>query len=141
MRKSSVLFGYTIKNGKAVIEPEQAGRVRKLFDGYLSGLSYQSAAKEAGFSFTHSSAKMMMQDKHYLGDDFYPAIIERSIFLAAEEERKRRSRRLGRDDQKGKRMKDRIVPTRFLFGTAEKAHSDPYRQAEYIYSLIESEAE
>ena len=140
MRNSSVLFGYTIKNGKAEIEPKQADQIRKLFDGYLSGLSYQRAAKEAGFSFTHSSAKMMMQDKHYLGDGYYPAIIDKSIFLAAEEERQKRSKRLGRDKTKREKSNRLIVPTRFLIRTAVKVCGDPYKQAEYIYSLIESEA-
>ena len=140
MRNSSVLFGYTIENGKAEIEPKQAEKIRKLFDGYLSGLSYQRAAKEAGFSFTHSSAKMMMQDKHYLGDDYYPAIIDKSMFFAAEEERQKRSKRLGRDKPKRERANRTIVPTKFLFRTAVEAYGDPYKQAEYIYSLIESEA-
>ena len=139
MRKGSVLFGYRVENGKAVIDEKQADQVRKLFDGYLLGLSYQQAAKEAGFAFTHSTAKMMMQDKHYIGDDFYPAIIDESIFLAAEEERQKRSRRLGRDDRKKKWTGDRMVPTRFLLRETEKAFSDPYKLAEYIYSMIESE--
>ena len=132
--------GYTIENGRAEIEPTQADQIRKLFEGYLSGLSYQRAAKEAGFGFTHSSAKMMMQDKHYLGDGFYPAIIDKNMFQAVEEERQRRSRRLGRDKPKMERGDCHMTPTRFLFKSAMKTYGDPYKQAEYIYSLIESEA-
>ena len=84
MRNSSMLYGYTIESGRAEIEPTQADQIKKLFEGYLSGLSYQRAAKEAGFGFTHSSAKMMMRDKHSLGDDFYPAIIDKNMFQAVE---------------------------------------------------------
>ena len=83
---------------------------------------------------------MMMQDKHYLGDGFYPAIIDKNMFQAVEEERQRRSRRLGRDKPKMERGDCHMTPTRFLFKSAMKTYGDPYKQAEYIYSLIESEA-
>jgi hypothetical protein len=61
-------------------------------------------------------------------------------FQAAEEERLRRSRRLGRDKPKMERGDRHTTPTRFLFKSPMKTYGDPYKQAEYIYSLIESEA-
>ena len=38
----------------------------------------------------------MMQNKRYLGDDYYPAIIDKETFDAAEKERVKRQIRLGR---------------------------------------------
>lgn len=68
-------FGYRIENGKAVIDEAAAAQVRDLHKNYLSGLSLTNAAKEAGLDLLHAGAKRMMLNRHYLGDDFYPAII------------------------------------------------------------------
>ena len=69
-------FGYRIENGKAVIDEAAAAQVRDLYKNYLSGLSLTNAAKEAGLNLLHAGAKRMMLNRHYLGDDFYPAIID-----------------------------------------------------------------
>ena len=68
-------YGYRIVDGKAVIDEAAATQIRELYKNYLSGLSLTNAAKEAGLDLLHSGAKRMMRNKHYLGDDFYPAII------------------------------------------------------------------
>ena len=104
MRNGSVIFGYSVENGRAVVDEVQAGQIRKIFDGYISGLSNTEAAKAAGIELTHSTVKRLMQDKHYLGDDFYPAVIDMETFNAAEEERRLRSRKLGRDNLKRKSL-------------------------------------
>ena len=41
----------------------------------------------------------MLQNKHYLGDDFYPQIIDNEIFNAAKMELSERSSRLGRNNR------------------------------------------
>lgn len=138
MRNGSVIFGYSVENGRAVVDEVQAGQIRKIFDGYISGLSNAEAAKAAGIELTHSTVKRLMQDKHYLGDDFYPAVIDMETFNAAEEERRLRSRKLGRDNLKRKSLQ-RHIPTKFRLKDAVNNHKDPYEQAAYIYSLIESE--
>ncbi len=132
-------FGYRIENGIAVVCEEQAAQLRKMYEGYLSGLSLMEAAKEAGIVRTHSSIKRILQNKHNLGDDFYPAIIDKETFDAFEVERCRREKVLGRDDRQKKDMGPVPAPTAFSIGKAMQVFSDPYRQAEYIYSLIESE--
>lgn len=83
-------YGYKIENGCAVIDEEAAVKIRKLYENYFAGMSQSKAAIEAGIETYHSSAKRLMQNRHYLGDDFY--------------------------------------------------FEDPRLQAEYLYSLIESEA-
>ena len=70
-------YGYRIENGMAVIDDAAALQVRKLYKNYLSGMSLVNAAKEAGLDLLHSGAKRMMRNKHYLGDSFYPAIIDK----------------------------------------------------------------
>ena len=93
---SHVPYGYRIENGKAVIDEEKAEQVRKLYKGYLSGLAYVLAAEAAGLKLYHGGAKRMMQNKHYIGDDYYPVIIDKETFDAAEAERVKRQVKLGR---------------------------------------------
>ena len=87
----------------------------------------------------HSSAKRMMQNSHLLGDDFYPAIIDQETYDAFEAERQRREKTLGRNKRKKKTMEARPAPTAFRMRKPVMVNTDPYKQAEYLYSLIESE--
>lgn len=81
----------------------------------------------------------MMQNRHYLGDDFYPAIIDQETFDKAEAIRLERAGKLGRLNRV-KESKPEKVPTYFRITEAEQHYDDPSLQAEYLYSLIESEA-
>lgn len=131
-------YGYRIENGKAVIDESAAEQVRMLYKNYLSGLSLVNATKFAGLNLQHSSAKRMMRNKHYLGDDFYPAIIDKESFIAVEEELSKRSAMLGRNDRKPD-TKVKKPLTVFRIGDITENYCNPMMQAEYIYSLIESE--
>lgn len=132
-------YGYRIENGCAVIDEEAAGKIRKLYANYLAGMAQSKAAIEAGIETYHSSAKRLMQNRHYLGDDFYPAIIDQETFDKAEAIRLERAGKLGSLGRK-KAAKPIAVPTSFRFAEAEEQSEDPRLQAEYLYSLIESEA-
>ena len=132
-------YGYRIENGIAVVCEEQADQLCRIYKGYLAGLSMTDAASEAGLKLTHSSVKRMLQNKHYLGDDFYPAIIDKETVDAFEAERVRREKALGRDARQKKQVNVTPAPTSFRVKAAAQTFSDPYRQAEYLYSLIESE--
>ena len=133
-------FGYRIENGIAVVDKENARKTRKLYASYLSGLSLAGAAKEAGIEIYHCSAKRIMRNRHYLGDDFYPAIIDADTFQKAEEELESRAEKLGRKNRRQKAAQQ-ILPTRFSVKPAEKHFNDPVLQAEYLYGRIESEAD
>lgn len=137
---SHVPYGYRIENGKAVLDEEKAEQVKKLYKGYLSGLAYVPAAEAAGLNIYPTGAKKMMQNKRYLGDDYYPAIIDNDTFEAAEAERVKRQVKLGRvfDDKPTKVSK---VATGFKMPKVQMKYDDPFKQAEYVYSLIESEVD
>ncbi len=130
-------YGYKIENGTAVIHPEEAEVIRKLFDGYLSGLGLIQAAKQAGLETYHGTAGRMLQNGRYLGDEYYPAIIEQEIFEAAEVEREKRKVRLGRTDL-GKKEVEQKLPTQFHLKKQKQKFQDPFQQAAYVYSQIES---
>lgn len=139
MGRGHTPYGYRIENGRAVIKEDEALRIREIYKNYLSGKGYMDAAKNAGLDLTHSSVKRMLQNKHYLGDDFYPAIIDIKTFDAAEEERVKRSNYLNRDNRPKKREDKVEIPVKFRMGKGQHVHSDPYEHAAYVYSLIESE--
>jgi hypothetical protein len=132
-------YGYRIEKGKAIIDELAAAKIRKLYEAYLAGASFQTAAKEAGIEVQHCGAKRMIANRHYLGDDFYPAIIDTDTFDKAKKEKQRRAEALGRLNRK-KDKPVQAVPTNFRFGKPEKNYKDPAMQAQYLYGLIETEA-
>ena len=88
--------GYRIENGKAVIDETSAEQVRTLFASYLSGDSLDTASKKSGILSVHGSIGRILQNTRYLGDEYYPALIESDTFVAVQGERLRRSKMLGR---------------------------------------------
>ena len=131
-------YGYIIKNGIAVIDDRSANQVKELFHAYLSGLSLTDAAKRAGIKRCHSSIAKMLTCKRYLGDAFYPPIIDEDTFKQAEAEKIKRARMLGRIREQVEPKKS-FVRMRFSAPSPETLYEDPFTQAEYAYSLIESE--
>lgn len=131
-------YGYRIENGCALIKEDEAVKIRNLFENYISGMSLSKSAAEAGITSYHGTAKRLMENRHYLGDDFYPAIIDRDTFDKAASLRLNRASRQGRQTCR-KTAKVLAVPTSFRFAKAIHDYEDPRLQAEYLYSLIESE--
>lgn len=116
-----------------------ADKIRKLYENYLSGMmALTKAASAAGIETYHGTAKRLMENRHYLGDDFYPAIIDQETFDKAAAIRLERAGKLGRLNKK-KNTKSTSPPTSFRMTTAKHHYEDPRLQAEYLYSLIESE--
>lgn len=131
-------YGYKIQDGAAVIDEKEADQVRALYSEYLSGLSLSSAAQKAGIKMYHAGIRLLLQNKRYLGDDYYPPIIDRETFEQAETERLKRAKALGRIKELKKTPVPKY-PTRFYTEPAEQKYDDPFCQAEYAYSLIERE--
>ena len=81
-------------------------------------------------------AKRMMQNEKYLGTDYYPAILTRDVMDKVKAELEKRATGLGRVFEPKEKTK-RKVQKAFYFGNAEARFQDPYKQAEYLYGLIE----
>ncbi len=133
-------YGYDIVDGKAVINEKAAEQVRAFFQNYLSGMALTKAAEQVGMKLYHGSAGRMLRNKHYLGDDYYPQIIDKEIFDKVEEARMQKATNLGRVREL-KTDEKREVPRAFVFGRTVTRYADPFKQAEYIYGLIESEVQ
>lgn len=130
-------YGYRIENGIAVINENEAECIRRIFDYYISGMSLSETARTAGHPIVHSSVKRILNRECYCGDDeFYPAIIDAATFQKATEELKKRAADI---NHTGKTRRTTPKPqTEFMFGSPKIHYDDPYEQAEYLYSLIES---
>lgn len=131
-------YGYRIVDGKAEVDEGQATQVRELFENYISGMGLQAAAEKAGLQIYHGSAGRMLRNTHYLGDEYYPAIIDRETFDKAEEKRQATAKYLNKY-QELKPTEKLPVLCRFSMEKPREKLADPYRQAEYQYGLIESE--
>lgn len=131
-------YGYRIEGGKAIVDEEQAAKVREFFNAYISGLALTIAAEKVGLKMYHGSAGRMLRNKRYLGDDYYPAIIDQETFDKAEEKRVEKAKALGRVRELGGEQKLECS-VKFTMPKVEQKYTDPFKQAEYAYSLIESE--
>lgn len=133
-------YGYRIENGRVVIDEAQAATVRDFFQNYIFGMALVPAAEKVGLKLYHGSAGRMLRNKKYLRDDYYPAIIDKETFDKAEKIRMSRAKALGRVRELEEK-KDLIFPTRFSLSVVKKVSDDPFEQAAYAYSLIESEVD
>ena len=132
----TVPFGYQIRDGKAMIDEQKAEMLHTIFEAYLSGDSLETAAKKAGLTMCHYSVKRMLQNTKYLGTAFYPSLVDRATFDQAAEEIKRRALR---HQPKKRREPHRQKAMSFHMRQPETTYDDPWEQAAYLYSLIESE--
>lgn len=138
----NILYGYQIIDGKAVAIEEEAERIRQTAKFYLEGASFVQAAKQAGLVRNHGTVRHMLETTAYLGTDFYPPILDEKTFYAIQIERNRRCSWLDRDTRTRKIPTPLAVHKKFKMPeTIDIRYSDPFKQAEYIYSLIESEGE
>ena len=134
------MYGYRVKEGKPVIEPQEAERLRELFGNFISGMGYKQAAETAGIgkNVYHKSAKNMLMNRRYLGEGDYPRIIPPDVFEQAQSE----IQRLGElYPSKPKPPLALSQPSSFRMRLPEQSFDDPAAQAEYMYSLIECEVE
>ena len=131
-------YGYRIENGEVVLDEKAAEQVRTLFRSYLSGDALATAAQKAGIKAFHAGIARMLHNTRYLGDAYYPAIIDPDTFVAIEAERIRRAEKLGRVWEP-KEEKEVVFPTAFRLREGTEQLDDPFMLAEYAYSLIETE--
>jgi len=82
-------YGYRIENGQAVLDEKAAEQVRTIFRSYLTGDALATAAQKAGIKAFHAGIARMLHNTRYLGDAYYPAIIDPNTFAAVETERVR----------------------------------------------------
>ena len=131
-------FGYRIENGQAAVDEPAANQIKTLYASYLSGDSLATAAQKAGVLSFHAGIGRILANPRYIGDAYYPAIVDPEMFTAVQAERRKRAEKLGRIRE----PKEDVVthfPLAFYLKEATQTFDDPFEQAEYAYSLIEME--
>lgn len=94
-QKRTIPFGYTVKNGKTVIDPQEAEYIRRIFSAYISGLSMQEIAEMLTADrvpFTVKTCEWckarvarIIDNIRYTGSGEYDPIIEEKTYELAKE--------------------------------------------------------
>ena len=95
-----ILYGYTVRNGKTVIEPTEAGYIRKIFEEYINGSTLKDIAdsltaervpftiKSCGWD--KARVARIIENASYTGDAEYDPIIGTDTYEMAIECKKSR---------------------------------------------------
>lgn len=133
--KKYVFYGYKVVNGKIEVDDEEAKQIKEVFDAYVGGESLTLSGKKANLPYTHSMIKSILKNQKYIGDENYPAIVDKEIFDKAKQ--------VMAEKTKPSHTKDiikREVSREFVIQeeTVDKLvdYQDPFEKATYLYSLI-----
>ena len=84
-------FGYTILDGKAVINPTEEKILLEFFDAFLAGKPLVQAGREAGLPMVKEAYAHLLFRKEYAGDGYYPEIIPEALQKQLMEEFQKRN--------------------------------------------------
>jgi hypothetical protein len=90
-----ILYGYHILDGVMTIQPQEAEVVKRIFTDYISGTSQREitdALNADGVIYDPNGAvnwstrtiSSLLRNRHYIGADGYPALLDSETFLAAQ---------------------------------------------------------
>ena len=88
-------YGYEIVNGEAVYKQGEAGKVKLFVRYYLEGDAIKTAGEKAGINLSLSTLGHILKNPIYMGDRYYPALIDEETFEKVQAERQERYERLG----------------------------------------------
>ena len=119
-------IGYSLIDGKIVIDFEKAEVVQKIFSEYLNGASLIAIAKKLTASeflngnnkpnWNHGSVGRILDNTKYLGDSMYPQIIDKVTFELVQQQRKAKNKKLGRTSQINIRKNQSIFTSKLKCG-------------------------
>lgn len=130
-------FGYKVVNAEAVIDESISEKIRQLYREYLSCGSMSAAARKVGINKTHSVIGRILRNVNYLGNDYYPQIVDEELFNKVQELRKNNAKSQNRI--RDFKEPESVILKNYKLGKVEEKYTDPYKQAEYAYSIIEEE--
>lgn len=130
----SIPYGYRIENGRAVIDEKEGPIVQQAFQLYLSGQSLRNIGIELGINRFHRGISNILEDKKYLGTEFYPAIVEKALFDEVQEVRAKSRKKHARP---ARLCQEPLILTSFSMDPVKKHLNDPFEQAQYVFTLIQ----
>lgn len=100
MKKRRFPYGYEMQNGEIIISAKEADTVKRIFREYLNGDNLKIIAERltikqveflpGEYGWNKNRIKRMIEDKRYIGDNSYPAIVGEDIFNRANAEKNSR---------------------------------------------------
>ena len=137
-KRTRIPYGYQMVDGQMRPEPEEAQKLRKLYEYYVQGYSLKNCLAMAGVDRSVGWLRSVFDRTIYLGDERYPQLISREMWEnAAREAGRRGTNAVG---VKKKKLRQHPVPveTEFLLDrTGVKAWpEDPAELAALLYRCI-----
>lgn len=100
MKNRRFPYGYEMQNGVIAISAKEADTVKRIFREYLNGDNLKIIAERltekqveflpGEYGWNKNRIKRMIEDKRYIGDNFYPAIVDEDVFKRANAEKNNR---------------------------------------------------
>lgn len=107
MKNRNRPYGYCFTKGSIAVHPQEQEIVNEIYDGYLSGKSLLNIAAELNarsvefmpgiIGWNKARLKRILEDKRYLGNEAYPAIITQETYDAVQEIKDSRNTQKGVD--------------------------------------------
>ena len=93
-------FGYQIQRGEIVILPAEAEAVKRIYDAYAAGASYnalvqmlreESVPYDIDKQWNKNMVARILEDQRYIGNSHFPAIITPQLLRVVQEKRKKKN--------------------------------------------------
>ena len=99
-------IGYSIREGKIIINEKQSQVVKRIFADYDAGISLIRIAEDlkaaqipnaqGRIAWTHGTVGRVLQNYNYLGTEYYPQLIDKELFDRVQERRQQKGKHLCR---------------------------------------------
>ena len=128
MELRTLLYGYNKRQFRFYLNETESTVVKQIFDDYISGLTLQKIADRLTSeqvvyykdkaTWNKHMVRRILENRHYAGDEEYPAIVTCAVFEQANEKRLRKGGDRETDSEQEKYFK---VASEFLLkkGNAE----------------------
>ncbi len=127
-------MGYKMVDGKILIDEEKSKTVKRIYLEYLKGKSLLGIAKVLNeeevpnannrINWTHSAVGRILENTKYMGDEFYPELIDKAIFNKVQAKRKQKENQLGRTAQPNSMKNQSLFANKIFCGKC----GEPYRK-------------
>lgn len=102
MKNRNILYGYGYFDGKIDIHPQESEIVKEVYEAYLNGKSLliimnmlnekQIEYMPGVVNWNKARVMRILDDKRYLGDEKYPALIDQETYDAAQAVKRKQMR-------------------------------------------------
>ena len=138
MKRMRIPYGYQMVDGQMLPEPEEARKLRKLYEYYVQGYSLKNCLAMADVDRSIGWLRSVFDRTIYLGDERYPQLISKEIWDNAAREAGRRSTNTVGVKKKKLRQYPVPVETEFLLDRrgVKALPKDPAESAALLYRCI-----